>query len=74
VFGVVALTLMFVAAAFALSTVWPGWVGALAVAALALVISIAAAVIGWARRVKRPLDKTEKTLKEDVRWVKERLT
>ncbi len=74
VFGVVALTLLFVAGAFALSTVWPGWVGALAVAALALVISVVAAVTGWARRVRRPLDKTEKTLKEDVRWVKERLT
>jgi hypothetical protein len=74
VFGLVALTLFFVAAAFALETTIPGWAAGLAVAGLALAISVVAGVLGWVRRVKKPLDKTERTLKEDVRWAKQRMT
>jgi hypothetical protein len=74
--GVCALTLLnllLVALVFALSDIMPGWTAALMVAGGVLLMGMAAALIGWSMRVKTPLEKTRKTLKEDARWTKERL-
>jgi uncharacterized membrane protein YqjE len=67
------LNLLLVACAFALSLVMPGWAAALIVAAAVLVVGTVAGIIGWVVRAKQPMHRTLKTLKEDVRWAKERI-
>lgn len=70
------LNLLLVSLAFALSydlAVMDGWAAALVVAAGVLLIGTLAGFVGWKMRVKAPLEKTRKTLKEDVRWAKERM-
>jgi len=51
----------------------PGWIAALVVAGVVLVIAIVLGSVGWSRRVMNPLATTRKTLKEDVHWAKERV-
>jgi uncharacterized membrane protein YqjE len=68
------LNLLLVAVVLALAQEFLGWASALIVAAVVLAIGAVAGLVGWAKRVKKPLEKTEKTLKEDARWAKERLT
>ena len=74
--GTVALfgvNMLLVAAVFAL-TVWiPGWVAALAVAVVLIVIGAVLALVGWQRRVSAPMAVTRQIVKEDVQWAKERL-
>ena len=70
VFGV---NMLLVAAVFALTVWMPGWLAALAVAVLLLVIGGVIGLVGWQRRVSVPLAVTRKVMKEDVRWAKERL-
>lgn len=72
--GLVSLNVLIVAAVFGLTAWLPGWVAALIVAGLVLTIALVVGAIGWAKRVKKPLEKTQETLKEDVQWAKERLT
>jgi uncharacterized membrane protein YqjE len=67
------LNMLLVAAAFGLATVMPGWAAAAIVAAVVLAIGTVAGLIGWSKRVKKPLERTQKTLKEDVKWAKERM-
>src|SRR5512140_800937 len=52
----------------------PGWAAALVVAAVVLAIGTGAGLWGWARRVRRPLDTSRRSLKEDVRWAKEQIS
>lgn len=68
------LNLLLVAVVLALGQrAMPGWAAALAVAAAVLAIGSVAGLAGWALRVKEPLQKTRKTLKEDVQWAKRRM-
>jgi hypothetical protein len=69
-FGV---NLLLVAGVLALATIIPGWVAALLVGGGVLVIGVVVGSIGWRRMVTSPLALTRQTLKEDVRWLKERL-
>ena len=68
-----AVSLMLVAAAFALATVLPGWAAALIVAGAVLLVGTIAGMVGWGRRVKQPMEATRRTVKEGVLWAKERL-
>jgi uncharacterized membrane protein YqjE len=68
------LNMLLVALIFALSETIQGWTAALIVAGAMLTLGAVAAAIGWGKRVKKPLDKTQKTLQEDARWAKERMT
>jgi hypothetical protein len=68
------LILLLVAAVFALAEEMPGWQAGLIVSGAVLVVGGVAAAVGWSKRVKTPLDLTQKTLKEDAQWAKERLT
>jgi hypothetical protein len=74
--GILTLSLLLVAVAFALqeSGAMPGWLAALVVAAAVLAIGTIAGLVGWAKRVKRPLDRTQRSLKENVRWAKETIS
>ena len=73
-FALATFILLLVAAVFALSEEMPGWQAALVVSGAMLALGAIAAVIGWTKRVKTPLGLTQKTLKEDAQWAKERLT
>jgi len=66
--------LLLVAAVFALAEEMSGWQAALIVSGAVLVLGGVAALVGWLKRVKTPLGLTQKTLKEDAQWAKERLT
>jgi hypothetical protein len=72
-FGILTLAMLFVSAAFALGLVMPLWAAGLVVSGFLLVLTGAAALFGWSRRVRTPLKVTRETLKEDVRWTKQRL-
>jgi hypothetical protein len=67
------LNLLLVAAVLGLAEQMAGWAAALIVAAVVFVIGGAFGWAAWARRVRTPLEKTLKTVKEDVQWAKERL-
>jgi Putative Actinobacterial Holin-X, holin superfamily III len=71
--AVLGLNLLLVSAVFALTQWLPGWLAALALAGVLLVVSLGLGLVGWARRVSSPLAITRKTVKEDMQWAKERL-
>jgi uncharacterized membrane protein YqjE len=74
VLALATLNMLLFALVLALGETMPGWTAALIVAGATLAIGAVAAVIGWAKRVKKPLEKTRRTLEEDARWAKDRLT
>jgi len=66
------LNLLLVAVVLALANVMPGWGAALVVG---LVLTAGAGIIAalsWRKRVVTPLERTRRTLRNDVRWIKER--
>ena len=67
------VSMLLTGAAFALAAVMPDWLAALVIAAVVLLVGAIAGLIGWGKRVKDPLQTTRRTLKEDVRWAKERI-
>jgi len=71
--GLLGLNMLLVAAVFALAMKMPGWVAALVVGGVVLLVAAVLGSIGWSRRVTNPLAMTRKTLKEDVQWAKERV-
>jgi hypothetical protein len=73
VIGLAGVNLLLVAAVFALAHVMPGWLAAVLLGGVILVISVIVGYIGWQRRVTQPLAVTRKTVTEDMQWVKDRL-
>jgi hypothetical protein len=78
-FGIAALgaavtvNLLLVTAVLALAQVMSGWKAGLLVSGVVLLIAGTVAGIAWKRRVRSPLARTQRTLREDVEWTKERL-
>jgi hypothetical protein len=70
------LNLLLVAVVLGLmqAEVMPGWAAALVVAAVVLLIGTAAGLVGWSRRVRQPLDTTRRSVQENLRWAKERVS
>jgi uncharacterized membrane protein YqjE len=73
--AIVALTIPLVTIAFALmeSGRMAGWLAALIVAAVVLAIGTVVGLWGWAKRVRQPLATTRHSMKENVRWAKDRI-
>jgi uncharacterized membrane protein YqjE len=73
--ALVTVVMLLVALVLALAEggVMPGWAAALLVAAVVLAIGTAAGLWGWAKRVRKPLDTTRRSVRENVRWAKERM-
>ena len=67
--------LLLTAIVFALfeSGLLPGWAAALVVAAVVLAAGTAIGLWGWAKRVRKPLDTTRRSLRENARWAKEQI-
>jgi hypothetical protein len=72
-FGLLGVGLLCAAAVLGLATSMSAWAAALVVGVAMLVIAGIAAAVARSKRVKNPLEKTQKTLKEDVQWAKERM-
>lgn len=71
--GALQLALTALVLALMESGLLPGWAAALIVAAVVLAIGTAAGLWGWSRRVRSPLSRTRGSLRETVRWAKERI-
>src|SRR5262249_3175581 len=71
--ALIGVNLLLVAPILALALVIPGWLAALAVGGAILITAAIIGYVGWRRHVRGPLSLTRQTLKEDMRWVKERL-
>jgi uncharacterized membrane protein YqjE len=69
--GLSGLTLLLVAAAMALALALPAWAATLIVAGVVLLIGGIFAAVG-VKKFHVPLQRTRKSLQEDVQWVKER--
>lgn len=69
--GLSAVQLLLVAAAFGLAQVIPGWAAGLVVAGVLAVVAAIAGMVGWKKRVRTPMERTRRELKEDVKWAKE---
>ncbi|HYJ32574.1 MAG TPA: phage holin family protein [Candidatus Binatia bacterium] len=72
-FGLLGLGLLSAAAVLGLATSMAPWMAALIVGVAMLAIAGIAAAVARSKRVKNPLERTQKTLKEDVQWAKERM-
>jgi hypothetical protein len=67
------LLLLALVLALAEAEVMPGWAAALVVAAVVLAVGTVAGLWGWSKRVRKPLDTTRRSVKENVRWARERI-
>ena len=68
--GLLALNLLLVTVVLALASVMPAWLAGLAVSGGALLVAVVAGVMGWAKRVRRPLEHTRHEIEEDLKWTK----
>jgi putative superfamily III holin-X len=71
--AIATLNLLLVAAVFALASRMELLPAALLVAAIVCVLTVIAAAIAWRKRVTRPLERTRKSVEEDVQFVKEQI-
>ena len=74
VLALLGVNLLLVAVVFALAHVMPGWLAALVLGVLLLVVGAAIGLKAWRGRVSAPLAVTRKHVKEDLEWAKEHLT
>ncbi len=71
--GLCTLNLLLVTAVLALALVLPGWLSGLIISGATLLITAIIAGVAWRMRVRSPLARTQRTLKDDVQWTRERL-
>jgi uncharacterized membrane protein YqjE len=71
--GLITLTLLLVTLIFALSLRLPGWAAGLIVSGFTLGVALIIGLVSWSRRVRTPLERTRRSLKEDIKFTKERL-
>jgi len=70
--AIVMLCLLLVALALAIAIWLPGWLSALIVAAFVAGIGASVSLFGWTKRVRQPLARTRRSLKEGAQWLRER--
>jgi Putative Actinobacterial Holin-X, holin superfamily III len=71
--GLTGLNLLLVAGVLALGVVIPAWLAAAVLGGLMLTIGAVMAYWGWRKHVATPLPVTRQTLKQQLRWLKERV-
>ena len=67
------VNLLLVTAVMALALVMPAWTAGLLVSGVAGLVALIAGLLGWRKRVQKPMNRTRRELKEDVKWTKERM-
>ena len=71
--GLAAINLLLVTGVLGLSQVMPGWQAGLIVAGATLALAAVLGLVSWRRRVRAPMSRTRRTLKDDAKWTRERL-
>jgi hypothetical protein len=66
IMGLMAINLLLVTAVFALATLLPGWAAGLIVTGVVLLAAAVTASVGWSKRVRQPLRRTRREMKEDA--------
>jgi uncharacterized membrane protein YqjE len=72
--ALVTFQLLLAALVLGLAETMAPWAAALVTAGGFLALGLTAGAIGWGYRVRSPLSKTRKTLKEDAQWAQQRLS
>ena len=67
------LNLLLVTSVLALAQWMAGWMAGLLLSACTLFAAATIGIVSWRRRVRAPLERTRRTVKDDVQWSKERL-
>jgi Flp pilus assembly protein TadB len=73
VVGLITVALLLVTVILALALVLPAWGAGLIVSGATLIVTVVLALVSWTRRVRDPLARTRQSLKENVKWTRERL-
>jgi hypothetical protein len=73
VVGIITVALLLVTVILALSLVLPAWAAGLMVSGVTLAVTVVLALVSWGQRVRDPLARTRQSLKENVKWTRERL-
>jgi hypothetical protein len=73
VVGIITVALFLVTVILALSLVLPAWAAGLIVSGATLVVTVVLALASWSGRVRDPLVRTRQSMKENVKWTRERL-
>jgi hypothetical protein len=73
VVGIITVALLLVTVILALSRVMPAWAAGLIVSGVTLAVAVVLALVSWSRRVRDPLARTRQSMKENVKWTRERL-
>jgi hypothetical protein len=71
--GLAAINLLLVTGVLGLSQVMPGWQAGLVVSGATLLVAAILGLVSWRRRLRDPMSRTRKTLKDDAKWSRERL-
>ena len=71
--GLAAINLLLVTGVLGLSQVMPGWMAGLMVSGATLVVAAVLGLVSWRRRLRNPMSRTRRTLKDDAKWTRERL-
>jgi uncharacterized membrane protein YqjE len=71
--GILGLNMFLVSLVLALAAYIPGWLAALLIGGVLVIVAGILGYASWTRRVRSPLATTRQTLKEDAQWAKERL-
>jgi hypothetical protein len=70
--GILAVNLLLATAVLALARWLPAWAAGLVVSGAVALVAVIAGVRGWKKRVRDPMKRTRRALKEDALWTKER--
>jgi hypothetical protein len=68
------INMLLVTVALALAMVMPAWLAGLIVAGVLLVVAALTFRLGWRKRVTQPLHRTRTTVRDDIKWTKEKVS
>jgi hypothetical protein len=71
--GLATLNLLLVTGVLALAQLMPAWAAGLVVSGVMALVAAIVGLVAWNRRVRNPLQRSRRALKEDVQWAKERV-
>ncbi len=71
--ALITVNLLLVTAALALSLVMPAWGAGLVVSGFTLLVAVVVGLVSWSARLRDPMVRTRRTLKDDVTRLREQL-
>jgi uncharacterized membrane protein YqjE len=71
--ALITVNLLLVTAALALSKVMPAWAAGLVVSGFMLLVAAVVGLVSWSSRLREPMSRTRRTLKDDVTRMREQL-